>query len=206
MAEKNILMQKKNADGTFDVYYPKTKVENLIGGASGILNAIKTVDGAGSGLDADLLDGKQASAFMNNTKAYGYVSYTDSIAAGATLTKNIALGGNYKHGKAVVMSQGTFGSGLMAFFGTDNLKTMAVGNANGSATSNYGSAWSRRAVGRVSSKYDTNTAYTYGTNVLGTGKLGIDELYISGTNLVIVFRNYDTAALNLNCGIDWEVW
>ena len=53
MAEKNILMQRKNVDGTFDVYYPKTKVGNLVEGASGILDALKTVDGAGSGLDAD---------------------------------------------------------------------------------------------------------------------------------------------------------
>jgi len=53
MAEKNILMQRKKTDGTFDVYYPKTKVGNLVEGASGILNAIKTVDGVGSGLDAD---------------------------------------------------------------------------------------------------------------------------------------------------------
>lgn len=53
MAEKNILIQRKNVDGTFDVYYPKTKVGNLVEGASGILDALKTVDGAGSGLDAD---------------------------------------------------------------------------------------------------------------------------------------------------------
>jgi hypothetical protein len=53
MAEKNILMQRKNVDGTFDVYYPKTKVGNLVEGGSGILDALKTVDGAGSGLDAD---------------------------------------------------------------------------------------------------------------------------------------------------------
>ena len=30
MAEKNILMQRKNADGTFDVYYPKTKGVNVL--------------------------------------------------------------------------------------------------------------------------------------------------------------------------------
>ena len=34
MAEKNILMQKKKADGSFDTYYPKTKVANLIDGFS----------------------------------------------------------------------------------------------------------------------------------------------------------------------------
>jgi hypothetical protein len=34
MAEKNILMQRKKADGSFDTYYPKTKVANLIDGFS----------------------------------------------------------------------------------------------------------------------------------------------------------------------------
>lgn len=31
MAEKNIIMQRKNEDGTYDIYYPKTKVENVEG-------------------------------------------------------------------------------------------------------------------------------------------------------------------------------
>lgn len=60
MTEKNILIQKKNEGGGFDTYYPKTKVGNLVEGASGILNALKTVDGAGSGLDADFIDGYNA--------------------------------------------------------------------------------------------------------------------------------------------------
>lgn len=33
MAEKNIQMQRKNADGTFDLHYPITKVENVAGAA-----------------------------------------------------------------------------------------------------------------------------------------------------------------------------
>lgn len=31
MAEKNIVMQRKKSDGTYDQYYPKTKVENVEG-------------------------------------------------------------------------------------------------------------------------------------------------------------------------------
>jgi hypothetical protein len=31
MAEKNIIMQRKKADGTYDTFYPKTKVENVEG-------------------------------------------------------------------------------------------------------------------------------------------------------------------------------
>lgn len=35
MADKNILMQRKKGDGTYDAYYPQTKVENVAGAASG---------------------------------------------------------------------------------------------------------------------------------------------------------------------------
>lgn len=31
MAEKNIIIQRKKSDGTYDQYYPKTKVENVEG-------------------------------------------------------------------------------------------------------------------------------------------------------------------------------
>ena len=51
--------------------------------AAEILTAIKTVDGSGSGLDADLLDGKHASEFVEHedgtrTNAANLNSYTDS--------------------------------------------------------------------------------------------------------------------------------
>jgi hypothetical protein len=52
-----------------DIAADGTKLDGIESGATGdqtaseILTAIKTVDGAGSGLDADLLDGQQATAF-----------------------------------------------------------------------------------------------------------------------------------------------
>ena len=53
--------------------------------ASEILTAIKTVDGSGSGLDADLLDGVQGSSFLRSdaadTKTSGDLSFSDSVKA-----------------------------------------------------------------------------------------------------------------------------
>jgi len=53
MTEKNIQMQKKNADGSFDVYYPKTKAANVIAADGSNLESHlaemmphKTADGA----------------------------------------------------------------------------------------------------------------------------------------------------------------
>jgi len=42
--------------------------ENMVISAQEILDKLKTVDGAGSGLDADLLDGKHASEFVLKTE------------------------------------------------------------------------------------------------------------------------------------------
>jgi hypothetical protein len=160
-------------------------------------------DGAGSGLDADKLQGKVPSDFMSATKVYGSVTYTDSINASSTLTKNIALGGSYKHGMAVVSYNAVNVklSGLV-FFGTNNLKTKAVGyysiysygeNIQG------GSAACREHLGSVTTTDGFGVAWT------GDQFIRINELYISGTNLVIVFYNSDTDR-SLNCRIDWEVW
>jgi hypothetical protein len=153
-------------------------------------------DGAGSGLDADKLQGKVPSDFQNNTKIYGSVTYTDSIVTNSTLTKTIALGGSYKHGIAVVSENvnNTFRSGLV-FFGSNNLKTKAVGYFYGDA----GIAACREFLGSV-------TSTNFGFYWTGNNRIRIDELYISGTNLVIVFRNENVGSNSLNCRIDWEVW
>lgn len=57
-----------------DTYYTETEVDNALAGkldssnytANDVLDKIKTVDGATSGLDADLLDGNHASAFLTS--------------------------------------------------------------------------------------------------------------------------------------------
>ena len=55
----------------------KTKLDGIETGAtadqtaSEILTAIKTVDGASSGLDADLLDGNEATHFLNTSTSFG---------------------------------------------------------------------------------------------------------------------------------------
>jgi hypothetical protein len=46
-------------------------------GASNILTQIKTVDGSGSGLDADLLDGKHASSFANASHTHTASNISD---------------------------------------------------------------------------------------------------------------------------------
>ena len=78
----------------------KNKLANIEAGATAdqtpaqILTAIKTVDGSGSGLDADLLDGNHASAFA--TAAQGTTADAALPKAGGTMTGDVAYGDNVK--------------------------------------------------------------------------------------------------------------
>lgn len=73
----------------------KTKLDGIEAGATAdqtpmqILTAIKTVDGSGSGLDADTLDGNQATAFA--TAAQGTKADAALPRAGGTVTGNIVI-------------------------------------------------------------------------------------------------------------------
>ena len=90
-------------NGTASLAYTSTKDNKLDGietgatadqSASEILTAIKTVDGGGSGLDADTLDGIQASAFVRsnaNDTATGTLDFTGRVNIGNSLTRPAAL-------------------------------------------------------------------------------------------------------------------
>ena len=52
--------------------------------AAEILTAIKTVDGSGSGLDADLLDGQQGSYYYPASNPSGYTTNTGTVTEGGT--------------------------------------------------------------------------------------------------------------------------
>jgi len=60
--------------------------------AADILTAIKTVDGAGSGLDADLLDGQSAAAFEAAGTAAALVDDLSGVTNAATARSNLGLG------------------------------------------------------------------------------------------------------------------
>jgi len=77
-----------NQDATADIvadavayYYTKAEVDALIAGGSGggqILAALLTVDGSGSSLDADKLDGHDASYFAASTHTHTFGSLTST--------------------------------------------------------------------------------------------------------------------------------
>jgi hypothetical protein len=70
-------------------YLESVKLDTVSFTAADVLSKLKTVDGAGSGLDADTLDGKQATDFVQHTEGAvsGDLSVTGSLShQGLTLT------------------------------------------------------------------------------------------------------------------------
>lgn len=77
----------------------KSKLDGIEAGATAdqsaaeLLTAIKTVDGTGSGLDADTVDGQHASAFEAAGTAAALVDDLSGVTNAATARTNLGLGG-----------------------------------------------------------------------------------------------------------------
>ena len=92
----------KKADGSIDAFTsavasaPVTSVGGNTGAITDtqLLNSIKNVDGAGSGLDADFLDGLNASSFYLASNPNGYTSNTGTVTSVGATTPLVSSGGN----------------------------------------------------------------------------------------------------------------
>lgn len=146
-----------------------------------------------------------AVAAVNNSVS-GYVSFSDTIPAGSTLTKNIPMGATYKRAN-LVMRGITNTASARVFCGTDSAKTTASGNVKYSSSSPYGD-WSRRRVGAVVKDPYGHIYVASGYNNSCTGNyfLELSECYLSGSNIRLDYKNTDTTARNLDTEIDWEAW
>ena len=80
------------------------KLNSSIYTAADVLAKIKTVDGAGSGLDADLLDGVQAASFLRSDatdSASGVITFTNTTAATSATTGAVVITGGLGVGGAI---------------------------------------------------------------------------------------------------------
>ncbi len=91
----------KKADGSIDAFVsgaasaPVTSVGGNIGAITDaqLLTSIKNVDGTGSGLDADFLDGNHASAFYLSSNPSGYTSNTGTVTSVGATAPIVSSGG-----------------------------------------------------------------------------------------------------------------
>ena len=91
----------KKADGSIDAFSsaaasaPVTSVGGNIGAITDaqLLASIKNVDGTGSGLDADFLDGNSAAAFYLASNPSGYTSNTGTVTSVGATSPIVSSGG-----------------------------------------------------------------------------------------------------------------
>lgn len=116
----------------------KSKLDGIEAGATAdqsaaeLLTAIKTVDGTGSGLDADTVDGQHASAFEAAGTAAALVDDLSGVTDAATARTNLGLG------TAAVVDTGTGASN--AILGNDSRLTDSrapSGSAGGDLSGTY---------------------------------------------------------------------
>jgi hypothetical protein len=172
------LITSGNVDGR-DVSADGTKLDGIESGAtadqtaSEILTLIKTVDGSGSGLDADTLDGVSSASFLRSdtadTKTAGDLTFSDNVKAKFGGGGDLEIYHDNPNGYSVIRDVGV---GDLEIHATD----FSVKNADRTATymgaTNGGAVTLRYAGGtKLATKSD-------GVDI--TGELQADSLDIDG--------------------------
>ena len=172
-----------------------TKLPSASYTAADVLTKIKTVDGTGSGLDADLLDGQQGSYYAAASSLSSYLPLT-----GGTLTGDLAVNGG-----AVTVGNGTFNLAIS----TDG--TGATSSVGHTATydegifwhtvSDYGiyrtsGAWSVPNYSQLKLNWPTGIELAGGGTSYGKSGVNIigGNLQIDGTTIVDASRNLTNIA------------
>ena len=195
-----------------DVATDGTKLDGIESGAtadqtaSEILTLIKTVDGAGSGLDADTLDGVSSGSFLRSdtadTKTSGNLKFSDGVRAQFGSADDLQI---YHDGTHSYISE--VGTGNLNIRGTNLVLEDAGGN-------DYIYCADNGTGGTVSIKHNASTKFettSTGVNVIGTItadgidmednhyiKLGASDdlqIYHDGSNSII--RDTGTGDLQL---------
>ena len=100
VANGKLWLDTSTTPGVLKIYDDATwSTVNTTPSASEILTLVKTVDGAGSGLDADLLDGNSAAAFYLATNPDGYTTNVGTI---TTVTAGGGISGGGASGEVTI--------------------------------------------------------------------------------------------------------
>lgn len=199
--------------------------------AADVLTKLKTVDGSGSGLDADLLDGNHASAFA--TAAQGTLA-SNAIPKGLATAANQLLvsTGNGAWG---AINKKTFFDGAVNT-GTLSVPSTAIaGNASYTITLAHGLVNAREGIVKIpysSSgsrvaflfiKRDSNQSYSivvdpsnsfdigFGTDTYLSqlpalnGQCYVKSAYLDDSNIYIILQSYVTNTTYISGSIKWKV-
>ena len=169
----------KKADNTIDAFTtaaasaPVTSVGGNIGDItdSQLLTSIKNVDGTGSGLDADTLDGNHASAFYLASNPNGYTSNTGTVTSVGATAPLVSSGGTAPSISIPAANSTT--NGYMTSAYAAKLDGIASG-----ATANTGTVTSVSGTGTVSGLTLSGTVTSSGSLTLG-GTLSLTSAQVT---------------------------
>lgn len=141
--------------------------------AADILTKIKTVDGAGSGLDADLLDGKSSADFWENNSTWVGTNFPGTLYKGGTINGGaIALVGDSPvAGKLSVLIDGSYytaeSGGFFSMAGQDYT------TRKGWYTDGTNCLWNAHVIPTA------NNTYSLGSSTYGWANIYTNDLHLS---------------------------
>jgi len=165
-----------------------------------LLDLIKTVDGAGSGLDADLLDGNHATAFYLASNPDGYitssgtaanVSGTVAVANGGTGLTSPGTSGN------VLTSNGTTWTSAAPVISADVKTPINISPSSGATnigqtpTLTASAYYSLYGVAMAAAQWQVSTVSNFSTTVISTGDIaGTSVTYNVSSGIFSVSTTY----------------
>ncbi|WP_099192238.1 hypothetical protein [Tepidibacter mesophilus] len=182
--------------------YTTTEKNKLAGIATGANNYIHPSTHSASIITQDsshrfVTDADKVSWNSIGQQTTGQVTYTDTIPANSALTKTIPIGTGYKEGKLIYKDNNT-NSVLRGIVFFDNLTNTAKSSIT-IADSGYTGAYRADFRSKILDSY-LGVLADYENSVF------VDNAYISGSNLIILFRNTNTSvSKSIKVTVDWEV-
>ncbi len=206
--------------GTIDGRDPSadgTKLDGIEAGATGdqtaseIMTAIQTVDGATSGLDADLLDGQEGSYYLdynnatntptiptNNNQLTNGAGYTTNVGTITNVTAGGGLSGGGSSGGITVSHADTSTQASSNNSGRTYIQDITLdgyGHVTGIATA-------------TETVVNTNTTYTangsYGITLVGTEfRLETDQRIANSTSDIYTGNLHDFTFYDASVGVRW---
>ena len=205
----------KKADGSIDSFVSSAGSSTVtsVGGNSGavtdtqLLTSIKNVDGSGSGLDADLLDGNHASAFYLASNPSGYTSNTGTVTSVGATAPIVSSGGTTPSLSIAAANSTT--NGYMSSAYATKLDGIAAGATNVTNTNQLvnGAGYLTSAVtsfsagttGLTPSSATTGVVTLAGTLATANGGTGLTSFTLNG----IPYAN-TTTTLNTGSALGFD--
>jgi len=146
--------------------------------ASEILTLIKTVDGAGSGLDADTLDGVSSGSFIRSDA-------TDTMSGQLTSTNNIRINDATKSFQVGDIDNDNY-TGVQHVTGSSTIRGVSVNNVNASVIENLQGTTNQHIV--LGDALNTSTEALFGVSIT-TASTEYVRMTLSGQGNLVVHNN-----------------